>query len=138
MHLVLWYHPPHLQVDHLEGWKKRWITGHSPSLILPSSFLPCHWCLFPSLTTPPSHTFLLRQLRLSLSCFEPTSLISRSGWALSALWCAACLPCLPPSPLCWQSGGSGGAVYPANAPLLLPSAVCSVNPHCLVVLFELT
>lgn len=140
VHLVLWYHPPpHTHISRRTTWRGKNTMDNRSFVITHPSFLilALSPVSVPSLTTPPSHTFLLRQLRLSLSCFEPTSLILQSGWALSALWCAACLPCLPPSPLCWQSGGGGRDVYTANAPLLLPSA-CSVNPHCLVVLFELT
>lgn len=40
------------------------------------------------------------------------------------------------SPLCWRLGGGGGGVKPAYAPCLQP--FCSVNPHCLVILFKLT
>lgn len=50
---------------------------------------------------PPPHFHgpsLLRRLRLSLGCFELPYFATAWGRGPSALWCAACLPCLPPRP----------------------------------------
>lgn len=120
-------HPHISRRDHLEGIKtddgSSAIT-HSSNSCLVTGVCSSLWPLSPLPPTPfhlhdPS---LLRRLRLSLGCFEPPPFFCRAG-VLSALWCAACLPCLPPSPLFWQTGGGGKGVWSAYAPLLLPSSL---------------
>lgn len=103
--------------------------------------------LFLSLTTHPPHPqcpFLHRRLRLSLGCFElpPPPFY----WFIFLLWPEASQRCgvlhacpvflLTHSPEEEVLVAGGEPPPPPPAPRLQP--FCSVNPHCLVVLFELT
>lgn len=87
---------------------------------------------------PPSHLYcpsLFRQLRLSLGCFESPPFFCGAGTSQRCGVLHAC-----PVFLLAPSAGNLKEVVRAFGQLMPPSCclVCSVNPHCLVILFELT
>lgn len=133
------------------------LSDHTP---LPPVPTPPTTTTSPPPSPPPHGPFLLRRLRLSLGCFEH-SLPSRSFFfflvfllgagASQRCGVAACLPCLPPRlvPPCRRHPKEvvAAAVLVVvvvvfgqltSSLLFASSLLCSVNPHCLVVLFELT
>lgn len=133
------------------------LSDHTP---LPPVPTPPTTTTSPPPSPPPHGPSLLRRLRLSLGCFEhspPFALFFcfffARGGGLSALWCCCMLalssstPRPPPAAAiqrrwrrrrrCWWWWWWCSVSLPSSL-LFASSLLCSVNPHCLVVLFELT
>lgn len=123
------HHPYHLAISCS-------VTGACSSLWPhPTPFLT-------STALPPLPQAMAAQAS-SLGCFKPFFCFFcfvflqqlRGRGSLSVVVCCM-LALSSSSPLCWRVGGGGGGVKPAYASSLQP--LSSVNPHCLVILFELT
>lgn len=115
-----------------------WVDHHAfhpPRLILPVVCVPLSDHTSPS--TPSSPPRPVSPLSGSDCPLAALSFLTVCGHSLgagvpSALWCAGCMLALSSSsPLCWRFG-AGGWCRSSFQPFY------SVNPHCLVILFELT
>lgn len=125
------------------SWRERDGRWGSFTIFLILQVLSCHWCLFLSLTTSSLTSTalpLLRRLRLGsgypLAALSPLY-VAPAHWKVGGGPVSVVVCCMlalsSSSPLCWQPGVGVGGVTP---PRLQP--FCSVNPHCLVVLSQLT
>lgn len=135
-------HHAHPHISRADWREKRWMMGHLPSLILhihvlslvsvplsdhppspPRPFPPPGGSGNPlAASSPPPSPFF---------CFCNSS--GRGPFSV-AVCCMLALS--SSSPLCWHPEEVVGVCGQLTPPCLQP--FCSVNPHCLVVLFELT